>query len=57
MWKVIVTLKGRDGNLTPMTYLLSGDKWQAVQNVMAALDTDENDPEWVTVHSIKITKI
>ncbi len=57
MWKVIVFLHGRNDEITEMPYLVKGDKWSAIQNVMAAFDADESDPEWVTIDKIVIEKV
>jgi hypothetical protein len=56
-WRVVVNLHGRNDEITEMVYLSSGDKWAAMQNVMAAFDSDESDPEWVTIDKITITKL
>ncbi len=57
MWSVVVTLKGKNGELTEMTYLREGGKYSAIHSAMTALSDADTDVEWVTIERITINHI
>ncbi len=57
MWSVVVTLKGKNGELTEMVYLNEGGKYSAIHSAMTALSDADTDVEWVTIERITINHI
>jgi hypothetical protein len=54
MWKVIVVLKGVNGDITEMTYGTNEDNFGAIHATVQAMALEDN--KWVTTQEIKIVK-